>query len=192
MPTAGAPTMLVAGFPMHRIKDTDPWRDSEAKIAAAAPVVGDVLDTTTGLGYTAILAARTAASVVTVEIDPAGLEIARQNPWSRELFEDPKIRQIVGDVYEEIKELPTGTFRRVLHDPPTFSLAGELYSRDFYRQVHRVLRPAARCSTTSAIRRARWASARRRGRSSGCARWASGASSGDPRRSACCAIPLSR
>ncbi len=141
MPTAGAPTMLVAGFPMHRIKDTDPWRDSEAKIAAAAPVVGDVLDTTTGLGYTAILAARTAASVVTVEIDPAGLAIARQNPWSRELFEDPKIRQIVGDVYEVIKELPTGTFRRVLHDPPTFSLAGELYSRDFYRQVHRVLRP---------------------------------------------------
>src|SRR5579862_7486596 len=61
MPTAGAPTMLVAGFPMHRIKDTDPWKDSQAKIAAAAPVVGDVLDTTTGLGYTAILAARTAA-----------------------------------------------------------------------------------------------------------------------------------
>ncbi len=141
MPTTGAPTMLVAGFPMHRIKDTDPWKDSEAKIAAAAPLVGDVLDTTTGLGYTAILAARTAASVVTVEIDPAGLEVARQNPWSRGLFEDPKIRQIVGDVFEEIKELPTGTFRRVLHDPPTFRLAGELYSRDFYRQVHRVLRP---------------------------------------------------
>jgi uncharacterized protein len=141
MPTAGAPTMLVAGFPMHRIKDTDPWRDSQAKIAAAAPVVGDVLDTTTGLGYTAILAARTAASVVTVEIDPAGLAIARQNPWSRGLFEDAKIRQIVGDVYEVIKELPAGTFRRVLHDPPTFSLAGELYSRDFYRQAHRVLRP---------------------------------------------------
>src|SRR5262245_24097590 len=25
MPTAGAPTTLVAGLPMHRIKDTDPW-----------------------------------------------------------------------------------------------------------------------------------------------------------------------
>jgi predicted methyltransferase len=141
MPTAGAPTMLVAGFPMHRIKDTDPWTDSEAKIAAASPVVGDVLDTATGLGYTAILAARTAASVVTVELDPTGLEIARQNPWSRDLFANPKIRQIVGDVSEEIKVLPTGAFRRVLHDPPTFRLAGELYSRDFYRQVHRVLRP---------------------------------------------------
>src|ERR1043166_848081 len=27
MPTAGAPTMLLAGFPMHRIKEVDPHED---------------------------------------------------------------------------------------------------------------------------------------------------------------------
>jgi uncharacterized protein len=144
MPTAGAPTMLVAGFPMHRIKDTDPWKDSEAKVAAAAPRTGDVLDTATGLGYTAILAARTAASVVTVELDPAALEVARLNPWSRELFENPKISQVVGDICEEIARFADGAFRCVLHDPPTLSLAGELYSGAFYRQVYRVLAPGGR------------------------------------------------
>lgn len=140
MPTAGAPTMLVAGFPMHRIKDTDPYADTRAKVAAAAPVVGDVLDTATGLGYTAIEAAKTASRVVTVELDPAGLEVARYNPWSRALFENPKITQIVGDAFEEIQKFADGSFDRVLHDPPTFSLAGELYSGAFYREVHRTLR----------------------------------------------------
>jgi uncharacterized protein len=140
MPTAGAPTMLVAGFPMHRIKDTDPYADTRAKVAAAAPITGDVLDTATGLGYTAIEAAKTASRVVTVELDPAGLEVARYNPWSRELFENPRITQVVGDVFEEIQTFLDGSFNRVLHDPPTFSLAGELYSGEFYRQIRRVLR----------------------------------------------------
>ncbi len=139
MPTSGAPTMLVAGFPMHRIKDTDPYQDTLKKVAALAPVTGRVLDTATGLGYTAIECAKTADSVVTVELDPAGLEVARFNPWSRELFENPKITRVIGDVYEKIREFPDAAFDRVLHDPPTFSLAGELYSAEFYRQIHRVL-----------------------------------------------------
>src|SRR5215472_9339929 len=76
LPTSGAPTMLVAGFPMHRIKGTDPWRDTQLKIAAAGPIAGHVLDTATGLGYTAIAAARIATHVTTVEFDPASLEVA--------------------------------------------------------------------------------------------------------------------
>lgn len=139
MATDGAPTMLVAGFPMHRIKDTDPWQDTLKKARAAAPLTGAVLDTATGLGYTAIAAARTAERVVTIELDPAGLEIARQNPWSRDLFANPGIHQIVGDAFAEIQSFADGEFARVLHDPPTFSLAGELYSAAFYRQIYRVL-----------------------------------------------------
>ena len=139
MATEGAPTMLVAGFPMHRIKDTDPWQDTLKKVRAAAPLTGAVLDTATGLGYTAIAAAKTAERVVTIELDPAGLEIAHQNPWSRDLFTNPKIHQIAGDTFAEIQRFADGEFARVLHDPPTFSLAGELYSAAFYRQVYRVL-----------------------------------------------------
>lgn len=139
MPTAGAPTMLVAGFPMHRIKGVDPWEDTLRKVAAAGPIAGHVLDTATGLGYTAIAAARTADAVTTIELDPAGLAVARENPWSRDLFTNPKITQIVGDAYEEVAKLPSGAFSLVLHDPPTISLAGELYSTEFYRQLSRVL-----------------------------------------------------
>ena len=144
MATDGAPTMLVAGFPMHRIKDTDPWQDTLKKARAAAPLTGAVLDTATGLGYTAIAAARTAERVVTIELDPAGLEIARQNPWSRDLFTNPNIQQIVGDTFAEIQRFADGEFARVLHDPPTFSLAGELYSAAFYGQVYRVLTRAGK------------------------------------------------
>ena len=144
MATQGAPTMLVSGIAMHRIKGTDPMRDSATKIAALAPVTGRVLDTTTGLGYTAILAARTAEAVVTIEVDPASLEVARQNPWSRQLFENPRIQQIVGDAFEEVQRFDDESFARILHDPPMFSLAGDLYSTAFYQQLHRVLQRRGR------------------------------------------------
>ena len=139
MPTDLAPMLLIAGFPMHRIKDTDPYHDTLSKVKAIKPVVGRVLDTTTGLGYTAIEASRTAHQVITVELDPAVLEIARLNPWSQPLFDNPKITQLVGDSCEVIQELKDGMFSRIIHDPPTFSLAGELYSGTFYQELARVL-----------------------------------------------------
>src|SRR5438128_7660937 len=102
MPTERAPTMLLSGIPMHRIKGIDPHEDTLRKIRAVAPVSGRVLDTATGLGYTAIEAARTAAEVVTIEIDPTVLEVARRNPLSRSLFSSPRIRQLIGDSVEAV------------------------------------------------------------------------------------------
>jgi predicted methyltransferase len=139
MPTTGAPTMLVSGIPMHRISGIEPRADTLRKIKTIAPLGGLVLDTATGLGYTAIEAAKTAQRVVTIELDPSGLEIARQNPWSRGLFDNPRIEQVIGDTYEIIQSFPDGEFSRVLHDPPAMSLAGDLYSGAFYRQLHRIL-----------------------------------------------------
>lgn len=139
-PTKGAPTMLVSGIPMHRIKDTDPHQDTLEKMRAVKPVVGRVLDTTTGLGYTAIEAAKTASEVITVELDPMALKVARNNPWSQALFNHPKIEQRVGDSFEVVQEFETGMFTRILHDPPVFSLAGDLYSGEFYAELYRVLR----------------------------------------------------
>lgn len=138
-PTQSAPTMLVSGVPMHRIKDTDPWRDTLAKTKTIAPLTGRVLDTATGLGYTAIVASETASEVVTIELDPAGLEIARQNPWSRELFERSNIQRMIGDAGEILPTLADASFARILHDPPQLSLAGHLYSLEFYRELRRVL-----------------------------------------------------
>jgi len=141
-PTAGAPTILIAGFSMHRIKGTEPWQDGLAKAHAADPLRGRILDTSTGLGYTAIEAARTRGveEVVTIELDPTTLTIARDNPWSRELFTEPKIRQLVGDSYAIVPTFPPESFSRIIHDPPIFSLAGELYSGVYYRELFRILR----------------------------------------------------
>ena len=144
MPTEAAPTVLNSGIPMHRIKGIDPLADTRCKIRAIAPVVGAVLDTATGLGYTAIEAAKTAATVTTIELDPAMLEVAKVNPWSRELFQSPNIEQLIGDTSEEICRFDDASFSRIIHDPPMFSLAGELYSGAFYRQLFRVLKEKGR------------------------------------------------
>jgi predicted methyltransferase len=144
MPTSRAPTMLVSGIPMHRIKGTDPMRDTQEKIKAIKPVVGKVLDTATGLGYTAIRVAETAEHVVTIELDPTALEVARRNPWSQGLFDNPKITQIIGDSFDQVVEFEDERFDRIIHDPPAFSLAGDLYSGAFYQQLYRVLRPGGR------------------------------------------------
>jgi predicted methyltransferase len=144
MPTSSAPTMLISGLPMHRIKNTNPYQDTLAKIKAIAPIHGRVLDTCTGLGYTAIEAAKTAEHVITIELDPTAQEMARYNPWSRSLFDNPKIEQLIGDAFDEIQNFADGVFSCILHDPPMLSLAGDLYSGDFYAECYRVLRHSGR------------------------------------------------
>lgn len=144
MPTQGAPTLLVSGISMHRIKGIDPRGDAMSKVKTLTPVAGQVLDTATGLGYTAITASKSADHVITIELSPTSLEIARLNPWSRPLFNNPKITLITGDSCQEIALFDTGQFTRIIHDPPSFSLAGELYSGEFYRELFRIMQRRGR------------------------------------------------
>lgn len=143
-PTEQAPTMLISGIPMHRIKESNPHRDTLAKVSTIQPLTGQILDTATGLGYTAIQASRSAAHVVTVEFDPAALEICRHNPWSQPLLHSPNIEQRIGDSGDVIHDFADNTFDAILHDPPMFGLAGHLYSSEFYRELYRVLKPQGR------------------------------------------------
>jgi hypothetical protein len=124
---------------MHRIKGIDPHQDTLKKIRTIAPLTGRVLDVCTGLGYTAIESAKTAEQVVTIELDPTVLEVARLNPWSRHLFQHPRIHQVIGDAYEEIASFDAESFSRIIHDPPMFSLAGDLYAGEFYQRLFRLL-----------------------------------------------------
>ncbi len=142
-PTGHAPTVLLSGIAMHRVRGSRPWEDTQAKIRAARPR-GRVLDTCAGLGYTAIQAADQGAWVLSVELDPAVLALARKNPWSREWFTNPRIVGVQGDVAQLIQGMPAEHFHVVLHDPPQFALAGELYGLPFYRELYRVLRPGGR------------------------------------------------
>jgi predicted methyltransferase len=137
--TAEAPALLISGFTMHRFKEISPRQAALEMVKAAAPIHGRVLDTATGLGYTAIAAAQKAAAVISIELDPGSLEMARSNPWSQELFNHPGIRLITADCSEEIAKFADGYFDIIIHDPPSISLAGDLYGGAFYRQAWRVL-----------------------------------------------------
>lgn len=142
-PTGHAPTVLLSGIAMHRVRGINPWEDARRKIQIARPR-GRVLDTCTGLGYTALMAAQRARWVLSVELDPAILELARFNPWSRELFLAPNISLVQGDIFDLVHGFPDAYFDVILHDPPAMSLAGELYGRPFYQQLYRILRPGGR------------------------------------------------
>lgn len=135
------PTLEINGIHMHAVKDTTPLRDAAAKVRALRVRRGDVvLDVCTGLGYTAICELRAGARrVVSIEKDENVIELARLNPWSEELSQ---VELILGDACEVVRELDSSAFDKVLHDPPRLtSETGNLYSRDFYRELFRVLKP---------------------------------------------------
>ena len=136
------PTLEINGIHMHRVSGTDPLRDTLAKVRAARVRRGHrVLDTCMGLGYTAIHSLKAGASrVVTVEVDPNVIMLARVNPWSWPLASEG-IETVRGDVVEVVRELPDEWFDRVIHDPPRLTgRYGDLYSMEFYRELYRVLR----------------------------------------------------
>ncbi len=126
------------------LQETDPYEDNLTRTKAIKPLFGTVLDTVTGLGYTAIAAAKVTSLVITVELDPVVLELRRYNPWSRELFKNPKIEQRICDAYDEVVNFSDGYFSHIIHDPPVISLTCHLYSGDFYCELHRVLKPGGR------------------------------------------------
>ncbi|KPU63384.1 hypothetical protein EP1X_03330 [Thermococcus sp. EP1] len=139
------PTIEINGIRMHRTKDTNPLKDTRSKVDTVNPQEGDfVLDTCMGLGYTAIESAKRGAYVMTIEKDPNVIELAHLNPWSSELFSSQNIQVIQGDSFEIIRRFSDKTFDIVIHDPPRFSLAGHLYSEEFYKELFRVLKPKGR------------------------------------------------
>ena len=57
------------------LQDTDPYEDNLTRTKPIKPLFVTVLDTVTGLGYTAIAAAKVTSLVITVELDPVVLEL---------------------------------------------------------------------------------------------------------------------
>jgi predicted methyltransferase len=92
-----------------------------------------------GLGYTALEAARRGATVITVEVSPEVLMLAEHNPFSRNLRDTVTI--LHGDVSLYVRLFKDNTFDKIVHDPPRYTMAGELYSLEFYRELYRILRP---------------------------------------------------
>lgn len=144
VPTDGAPTLEISGIRMHRTKDCEPFLDARQKVGEVVRRGDVVLDTCGGLGYTAIWCRRLGARrVISVEIDEKVRALRQNNPWSSEMFNDQGIELIDDDIFVYIKLLSC-KFDSILHDPPRFSRAGELYGREFYSQLYRIMKPEGR------------------------------------------------
>jgi len=140
-PTADWPTISISSVPMHRL--ASPKADTINKVGLLEPY-GRVLDTCMGSGYTAILGAKTAKEVITFEKDETILQLARLNPWSQGLFGSANIQISHADVSTAIRGFADRFFDCVMHDPPTFRLAPELFAEAFYRQLFRTLKTGGR------------------------------------------------
>lgn len=140
VPTDQAPLLEISGVKMHISKGVNPF---ESAMQMAAQVVKNghlVLDTCGGLGYAASAALTIGARKVTsVEMSATVIALRQRNPWSQGIFSD-NIQLVHADINSYIRELAPQSFDSVIHDPPRFSLAGELYGEKFYREIHRVLK----------------------------------------------------
>jgi predicted methyltransferase len=144
VPTAEAPTLEINGIAMHVARPPGPF-GRIGRILRRVVRSGDrVLDTCGGLGYTAAWALRLGAlSVMSCEISRGVTRIRRLSPWSAELSNE-RLETVNDDVVRALRELPDNRLDVVVHDPPRISVAGELYSADFYGQLWRVLVPGGR------------------------------------------------
>lgn len=141
----GVPTFEIDGIKMLPTAKASPLDDARRKVALVRPAGKTLLDTCGGMGYFAACALDAgAAHIDSFEKNDSVLWLRTLNPWSPDP-EAPehggRLHLHHGDVAAAIAALPDAGFDAVLHDPPRFGIAGELYSQAFYDQFARVLRP---------------------------------------------------
>lgn len=140
IPSNDWPTFHISSTPMHRYRRMSPAQQLNNKMKILKPE-GRILDTCCGLGYSAIAAAKKAKKVITFEIDNNSLKMCKYNPFSQDLFKFTNLKIIEQDVFKGIKQFSNNYFDRISHDPPKHQYAPLLYSRDFYKEMFRVLKP---------------------------------------------------
>lgn len=136
----GAPTFEIDGIKMLPSQERSPYVDAELKVSMIDPRGKRILDTCGGLGYFAAWCLRLgAAHVLSCESNPDVIWLRGLNPWSPPP-DSPLLTLILRDVTEAVAALEANSVDAVLHDPPRIGIAGNLYSRDFYDHLARVLR----------------------------------------------------
>ncbi|AHX12830.1 methyltransferase [Dyella jiangningensis] len=144
----GAPTFEIDGIKMLPTSKESPVDDARRKVALVEPRGKSVLDTCGGLGYFAACCLEAGvARIQSFEKNPDVLWLRTLNPWSP----DPEAPASGGrlhlthaDVSQAITQIADASVDALLHDPPRFGIAGELYSQAFYDQLARVLRRGGR------------------------------------------------
>jgi len=149
VPTAwGAPTFEIDGIKMLPTAKESPFADARRKVALVEPHGKVVLDTCGGLGYFAACCLDAgAARIHSFEKNSDVLWLRTLNPWSPDP-EAPasggRLQLTQADVAQAIVQIADAAVDALLHDPPRFGIAGELYSQVFYEQLARVLRRGGR------------------------------------------------
>ncbi|GAB3509945.1 class I SAM-dependent methyltransferase [Pseudoxanthomonas daejeonensis] len=144
----GAPTFEIDGIKMLPTSKESPIDDARRKVALVQPAGKVVLDTCGGLGYFAACCLEAGvARIHSFEKNESVLWLRTLNPWSPDP-EDPasggRLQLVHADVSQAVTAMADGSVDAVLHDPPRFGIAGELYSQAFYDQLARVLRREGR------------------------------------------------
>ncbi|MBI5462668.1 MAG: SAM-dependent methyltransferase [Gammaproteobacteria bacterium] len=143
----GPPTFEIDGIKMLPTAQVSPYADAERKVGLIQPRGKVILDTCGGLGYFAAWCLRgEAKQVLSYEKNPDVLWLRSLNPWSPQISEGPSdetgrcLNLTLDDIAEQIASLPDASVDAILHDPPRFGIAGELYSQVFYDHLARVLK----------------------------------------------------
>jgi uncharacterized protein len=142
----GAPTFEIDGIKMLPTSKQSPVEDARGKVALVEPHGKVVLDTCGGLGYFAACCLEAGvARIHSFEKNPDVLWLRTLNPWSPDPeASDGRLQLAHADVSEAIMQVADASVDALLHDPPRFGIAGELYSQAFYDQLARVLRRGGR------------------------------------------------
>jgi hypothetical protein len=141
----GPPTFEINGIKMLPTASVSPYADAERKVGLIAPRGKLILDTCGGLGYFAAWCLRgQAAHVYSYESNPDVVWLRSLNPWSPDNRWLPNsaaaLTLATADICQQIVTLQPESVDAILHDPPRFGIAGELYSQVFYDQLARVLK----------------------------------------------------
>jgi predicted methyltransferase len=144
----GAPTFEIDGIKMLPTSKESPIDDARRKVTLVEPRGKVVLDTCGGLGYFAACCLEAgAARIHSFEKNTDVLWLRTLNPWSPDP-EAPanggRLQLVQADVSQAIAKIADASVDALLHDPPRFGIAGELYSQAFYDQLARVLRRGGR------------------------------------------------
>lgn len=142
----GAPTFEIDGIKMLPTARVNPFDDARAKAALVAPRGKRILDTCGGLGYYAAACLDAGAECIdSFEKNPDVLWLRELNPWSPDASATGALGRLNlrnEDISTVIASVTDASVDAILHDPPRFGIAGELYSQVFYDELARVIRPA--------------------------------------------------
>jgi uncharacterized protein len=139
----GPPTFELDGIKMLPTAKVSPYADAERKVALIQPRGKVILDCCGGLGYFAAWCLQGGARrVLSFEKNPDVLWLRGLNPWSPS--PDTVLSLAQDDIIDAVAQMPDESVDAVLHDPPRFGIAGELYSQSFYDQLSRVLKRRGR------------------------------------------------